>query len=70
MYDPNILPRTYTTAEEYRKSNGTTINHFYEKLFQLKDAMHTKTGKRLAEDRHQYMEAFVGQFMAEWNGKR
>jgi len=46
------------TKEEYKKHKGTTINHFYEKLLLLKDLMNTGTGKKIAENRHQYMEGF------------
>ena len=56
------------TVDEYKKSTAPTINHFYEKLLLLKDRMNTKTGKKMAEKRHQYMEGFLAQFYAEWEG--
>ena len=55
---------------EYKASTTPTINHFYEKLLLLKDRMNTKTGRRIAEKRHKYMEQFLDQFYAEWDGKR
>lgn len=67
LYDPEISPKLNMTKEEYKKSNTPTINHFYEKLLLLKDKMNTKTGKKLAEERHQYMLGFLNQFYSEWN---
>ena len=69
MYDPSIAPNLNMTKEEYKKSTAPTINHFYEKLLLLKDLMNTESGKRIAEQRHQYMEGFLNQFYNEWNGQ-
>jgi uncharacterized protein len=69
LYDPEIQPKLKMTKEEYKNHKGTTINHFYEKLLLLKDLMNTETGKKLAENRHQYMEGFLEQFYNEWEGK-
>ncbi|MGB7786096.1 MAG: HD domain-containing protein [Salinimicrobium sp.] len=66
IYDPDIEPNLNMSKEEYKKSSAPTVNHFYEKLFLLKDRMNTQTGKRLAEERHQFMELFMEQFFREW----
>ena len=47
--------------------DNSAIKHFYEKLFKLKDLMHTPTAKKLAEERHQFMIQYLKQFMSEWN---
>lgn len=70
IYNPEIKPQTNLTKETYKKSTAPTINHFYEKLLLLKDQMNTKTGKRIAENRHRYMEDFLEQFYKEWEGVR
>lgn len=68
LYDPAVKPNLNMTKEEYKTSSSPTINHFYEKLLLLKDKMNTKTGKRLAEKRHQFMEHYLNQFYDEWGG--
>lgn len=68
IYDPEIEPKLNMTKEQYKASNAPTINHFYEKLLLLKDRMKTKTGAEIAQKRHEFMEQFLDQFYAEWNG--
>ena len=70
MYDPNVKPKTNLSKEEYKNTTAPTINHFHEKLLLLKDKMNTSTAKAIAEQRHHYMEVFLQQFYAEWEGKR
>lgn len=70
LYDPEIEPNLNMTKAEYKASKAPTINHFYEKLLLLKDQMNTKTGKRIALERHKYMKCFLKQFYAEWEGEK
>jgi uncharacterized protein len=70
LYNPEIAPKLNMSKEEYKKSEAPTINHFYEKLLLLKDKMNTKTGKQLAQERHKFMELFLSQFYAEWDGEK
>ena len=66
MYDPSIPPVMHETAEAYKAATGTSLNHFHEKLFLLKERMNTVSARTIAEDRHRYMEDFVTRFLDEW----
>ena len=68
MHDPDIKPSLNMNEVEYRSHISTTINHFYEKLFTLKDLMNTKTAIKLAESREQYMKEYIQEFLDEWDG--
>ena len=70
LYNPSIAPNLTMSKEEYKNSEAPTLNHFYEKLLLLKDKMNTKTGKKIALERHKYMENFLSQFYAEWDGEK
>lgn len=69
MYDPSVSPRDRMSTEDYRSANAPTINHFYEKLLLLKDRLNTSHARRLAEERHRFMLAFLERFYAEWDGR-
>ncbi len=69
LYNPDIRPNLEMTKEEYKKAAAPTLNHFYEKLLLLKDRMNTETGRRLAEQRHAFMEKYLEQFYSEWEGE-
>ncbi|GAB4575000.1 MAG: HD domain-containing protein [Anaerolineae bacterium] len=66
IHDPEHPPRRGMTAAQYKQNNGSGINHFYEKLLLLKDRMHTPTARRMAEERHAFLEAYLAQFYREW----
>lgn len=69
MHDPTQPPQLHASFEHYKNSRGTTINHFHEKLLLLKERMNTSTAKRIAEERHAYMEGFLERFLKEWDGE-
>jgi uncharacterized protein len=68
IYDPEQKPNIYHSKEAYKKSDSNTINHFYEKLFLLKDMMNTQFGKQIAHERHEFMETYLNRFFHEWDG--
>lgn len=70
MYDPEVPYREAMSAEEYRNHPSTTVNHFYEKLLQLRALMNTDTARAMAEERDAYMRAYLAEFFAEWEGVR
>lgn len=69
IYNPDVRPEWHDSFEEYKNCTGSTINHFYEKLLLLRDLMNTETARRMAVERHRYMEQFLDRFFKEWDGK-
>lgn len=65
IFDPEIPPLQNMSREDYVNRPSTSINHFYEKLFLLRDMMNTPSARAIAEERHAFMEAFVDEFVAE-----
>lgn len=70
IHDPDIKPTVNMNADKYQGHISTSINHFYEKLFLLKDMMNTDTAKKIAEQRENYMKAYISEFLDEWDGIR
>lgn len=69
MYNPDIKPNVQMDKEQYTKNKAPTLNHFYEKLLLLKDLMNTKTGKEMAQHRHEFMETYLEEFYKEREGE-
>lgn len=69
LHDPATPPQSHASFEAYRSSQGTTINHFYEKLLLLRDRMHTATARAIAAERHRVMTQFIENFLSEWEGR-
>lgn len=69
LYDPEAAPVLHATVEEYRSHRSSTLHHFFEKLLLLKDRMQTESARRIACERHQFLEHFVSEFLAEWDGQ-
>lgn len=69
IHNPNIKPEAHDSFEKYKNNKGTSINHFYEKILLIKDLMNTKTAKKIAKQRHKFVEQFLDRFHKEWDGK-
>jgi uncharacterized protein len=69
IYEPGVKPVLHRSFAAYKKSRSHTLNHFHEKLLLLKDRLHTRAARRIARDRHRYLESFLERFHAEWEGR-
>jgi uncharacterized protein len=67
IYDPhvglNLSPGHMTDSAR----SVSTVHHFYDKLLLLRDLMNTPTGRKLADERHDFMIRYLEQFFREWN---
>ncbi|MEN8137138.1 MAG: HD domain-containing protein [Bacteroidota bacterium] len=70
IHNPEVKPEAHDSFEDYKNSLAPTINHFYEKLLLLKKRMNTKSAKKMAQKRHDFMKVYLDQFFAEWEGER
>jgi len=70
LHDPSVPPVVGISKAEYTAQDRrqTTLNHFHEKLFLLRDLMKTMSGRAMAEGRHRVMLDYVKRFEAEWDG--
>ena len=66
---PDQAPQAHQSFADYKASRTTTVNHFYEKLLLLRERMNTASARRVAQERHEYLAAFLERFLAEWEGK-
>jgi uncharacterized protein len=69
IFVPGVEPAKPEKKPKNLITTTSSINHFHEKLLLLKDRMYTKTGKKMAADRHKYMEQFLKEFHNEWEGE-
>jgi len=65
IYDPDVPLQEYSDPSAYHASGAPTINHFHEKLLKLKGLMNTKTGKKIARERHDFMLHYLERFLRE-----
>ena len=71
IYNPQIPVRVGISEKEYksREEKSTTVNHFFEKLFLLKDLYNTEEAKRIGNERDAYMRQFMRQFLTDCQGE-
>lgn len=67
IFDPEHFPDENQTLEQYKAATDPAINHFFDKLLKLKNAMQTETAQKMAQKRHEFMIAFLKEFFAENN---
>lgn len=70
IYKPEMNAQMHQDFESYAKAETTSINHFYEKLLLLKSLLNTASARKIAEERHRFMEEFLDRFYSEWNQKQ
>lgn len=63
------IARTFAFGGERKRKLTDTIQHFYDKLLLLKDMMNTVEGKRLAMERHTFLEQFLDKLLEEMHLK-
>lgn len=69
LYDPEYNAQEFASSEDYKNAKSSSLHHFDEKLFLLKDLLNTATAKQIATKRDVYMHQFKEQFLDEWHGQ-
>lgn len=64
IYDPSIPPK-----EKYDGKSLTSLNHIHEKILKVKNSINTSSAKKIAEQRHKFVEQFVERLFKEWKGE-
>ena len=71
----DILTIVRTRRGKIRKTKLMVVSNlsfdminFY--LLKLKENMNTETAKKMADERHKFMELFLQEFFDEWEGKK
>ena len=63
------IARCFMYQSEHKGNIHTAKEHFQEKLLKLGSLMHTKTGKKLASERHEFLEEFLDRLEKEEKGE-
>ena len=62
------IARAFMFAGEKGESLEEVLRHFEEKLLKLKDFLYTETAKKIAEERHSFLEEFYRRLINEIRG--
>jgi uncharacterized protein len=65
-YNPDNM---FGSDETLLDDKKYSIDHFYSKLFKLKDLLHTPTARKIAENRHRFMENYLNRMEQEIKGE-
>lgn len=67
IFSPEIPARVNISGAEYKDKSVkmTTVNHFYEKLFKLKDLYNLDASKKIGLERHLYMKEYLKLLLEE-----
>ncbi len=66
LHNPAVKPEE---TDPYTEED-TAYREFRLKLFKIKDRLMTMEGRRMANERHAFMECFFERFLEEYTGKR
>ncbi|MDZ7634286.1 MAG: HD domain-containing protein [Bacteroidales bacterium] len=67
IYDPSAGVAGPPGLASSSTKSASTVHHFYDKLLMLRELMNTATGRKLADERHDFMVRYLEQFFSEWN---
>jgi len=59
------IARTFAFGGEHKRSIEDSVQHFYDKLFLIKDELNTGAAKKEADKRHAFLEAFIAELNDE-----
>ena len=59
------IARTFAYGGEHGRPLEQSVQHFYDKLLLLKDEMNTGTAKKIAEQRHMFLENYLDELRKE-----
>ena len=63
------IARTFAYGGKNGRSLEDSLQHFHDKLLLLMDEMNTEEAKKMAAERHKYLEGFIAEFKVEADGK-